>query len=363
MTDAHDKLSHDLETAALRALAQEWEHCNWNYFRGALRRPSFGLVEGRSQMARWVRAPRHIEFARATLVDHPWGVVVEVLKHEMAHQYVDEVLGRHDETAHGPAFRMVCDERGFDARAAGVPEAARERSDEEGVVLDRIRKLLALAESPDEHEAQAAMNAAQRLMLKYNLDAVSKRAVKGYGYRHLGAPTGRVDESQRMLALILADHFFVETIWVPVWRVREGRAGTVLEVCGTPENLEMAEYVHSFLHHTAEALWTQHKRKFRIVGDRDRRAYRAGVMAGFFEKLNAERANNKEKGLVWVGDPALHGFYRKRHPRIRTIHRAGSAGTDAHAHGREAGRNIVLRKGVNAGPSGGGGLLGPGGGG
>ncbi len=362
MTDAHAKLSTDLEAAALRALAQEWEHCNWNFFRGSLRRPMFALVDSTSQMARWVRVARHIEFARSTLTDHPWGVVVEVLKHEMAHQFVDESLGRHDETAHGPAFRQVCEERGFDARAAGVPDAVRVRSDEEGAVLDRIRKLLALAESPDEHEAQAAMNAAQRLMLKYNLDTVTKRTAKGYGYRHLGAPTGRVDEAQRMLAVILGEHFFVEVIWVPVWRVTEGRAGSVLEVCGADENLEMAAYVHSFLHHTAEALWAVHRRKHRIQGDRDRRAYRAGVMAGFFEKLNAERANNKEKGLVWVGDAALRGFYRTRHPRVRTIHRSGSAGSDAHAHGREAGRNIVLRKGVQGGSSGGGGLLGPGGG-
>jgi hypothetical protein len=162
--------------------------------------------------------------------------------------------------------------------------------------------------------------------------------------------------------VILGEHFFVEVIWVPVWRVTEGRAGSVLEVCGADENLEMAAYVHSFLHHTAEALWAVHRRKHRIQGDRDRRAYRAGVMAGFFEKLNAERANNKEKGLVWVGDAALRGFYRTRHPRVRTIHRSGSAGSDAHAHGREAGRNIVLRKGVQGGSSGGGGLLGPGGG-
>ncbi|MFO0650057.1 MAG: DUF2786 domain-containing protein [Polyangiales bacterium] len=362
MEEAREKLSAELEAAALRALGREWEHCNWTYFRSVMRKPTFGLVDTRAQMARWVRTARHIEFARPTLLDHPWGVVVEVLKHEMAHQYVDEVLGRHDETAHGPAFRKVCDDRGFDARAAGIPTAAGARGAEETAVLERIRKLLALAESPDEHEAQAAMNAAQRLMLKYNLDAVTKRVPGSYGYRHLGVPSGRVDESQRMLAVILSEHFFVETIWVPVWRVRDGRAGSVLEVCGSAENLEMAEYVHSFLHHTAEALWTLHKRRHRVDGDRDRRAYRAGVMSGFFEKLNAERANNKEKGLVWVGDPALEGFYRGRHPRIRMTRRAGSAGSDAHAHGREAGKSIVLRKGVSGGPSGGGGLLGPGGG-
>jgi predicted SprT family Zn-dependent metalloprotease len=231
---------------ALAALSRDWAWLNESLFRSQMRIPQFVLATGTSFMARWHRSTRTMEFADATLRDHPWGVVTEVLKHEMAHQFVDEVLKRTEETAHGPAFREVCDARNIDARSAGVPEARRVRSDEETAVMERIRKLLALAESPNEHEAQAAMNAAQRLMLKYNLDAVSQRASRGHGYKHLGAPTGRVDEAQRMLALILLEHFFVETIWVPVWRVHEARTGSVLEVCGTPENLEMAEYVHSF---------------------------------------------------------------------------------------------------------------------
>ena len=73
-------------------------------------------------------------------------MLVEVLKHEMAHQFVDEVLGVHDEPDHGPVFRQVCDERGIDARAAGAPDADRARDH----VLDRIAKLLALAGSPND---------------------------------------------------------------------------------------------------------------------------------------------------------------------------------------------------------------------
>jgi len=361
VNDAREQLTADLEAAALRALAGEWETTNRNLFRGLMVRPTFGLIDARGLMGRWMRAPRAMEFARATLLDHPWGVVVEVLKHEMAHQYVDEVLGRTDETAHGPAFQAVCADRGLDARAAGVPEE-RARSEGEAAVLDRIRKLLALAESPNEHEAQAAMNAAQRLMLKYNLDTVAGRAARGYAHRHLGEATGRVDEAARFLAHILEEHFFVECIWVTVWRVREGMRGSVLEACGTPESLDMAAYVHSFLHHTADGLWEQHKRLHQIRGDRDRRAYRAGVMQGFLAKLNTERRSNQEKGLVWVGDPALETYYRKRHPYVRTIRRAGSGNADARAHGHAAGRNLVLHKGVSSSGGGGGGQLGPGGG-
>jgi hypothetical protein len=154
----------------------------------------------------------------------------------------------------------------------------------------------------------------------------------------------------------------VETIWVPVWRVKEGRRGHVLEVCGTRENVEMAAYVHSFLRHTAEGLWTAHKRTQGLRSDRDRRAYIAGVMTGFRDKLAAQRGDDESRGLVWVGDADLGRFFRGRHPRVRTVYRTSSEYAAAHAHGREAGRKIVLHKGISSGDEGAPGkrLLGPG---
>ena len=32
---------------------------------------------------------------------------------------------------------------------------------------------------------------------------------------------------------------------MPVWRADEGKRGTQLEICGTPENVELADYVHA----------------------------------------------------------------------------------------------------------------------
>jgi hypothetical protein len=229
--------------------------------------------------------------------------------------------------------------------AAGDPEALK--------VFERIAKLLALAESANQNEAQAAMAAAQRLMLKHNIDSVQARAERGYTFRHLGDPTGRVTEAERIVSAILSAHFFVETIWVPAYRPHDGKWASVLEICGTLPNVEMGAYVHSFLHHTAEQLWREHKRALRIAGDRDRRTFLSGVMAGFYEKLQTEKKKNQEQGLVWLRDADLEGFYRKRHPRIQHVRHRGARRTEAHAHGRAAGRNIELHRpmsGAHSGP-------------
>jgi len=345
------RLTAQLERLALRALRDTYDDLNATFFRRRLRRPVLSLSDAGARLGRWVSTERTLELSRQSLLEHGWGVVVEILKHEMAHQYVDEVLGLADEAAHGPAFRQVCEERGIDSRATGVPAGVHAPSGDTGV-LDRVAKLLALAESSNEHEAQAAMAAAQRLMLKHNIESVTRRDRAAYAFRHVGQPTGRVNEHERILAVIIGDHFFVEAIWVPVWRSLDGKRGSVLEICGTLENVELAEYVHSFLLHTAERLWASYKREQGIVANAERRTFLSGVMAGFRAKLERQKRAHRQKGLVWVGDGDLERYFRQRHPRVRWTRHACGQRSDAYAHGREAGGRIVLHRGVQQGPSG-----------
>lgn len=340
----HHELTATLERALVRELLVSWNQINEAYFKSALRAPALELVPSRAHLGRWVQATRTIEISRPLVLEQPWSVVLEVLKHEVAHQYVHEVLRGVDESAHGPAFRDVCARLGIDARAAGMPAAPRTETEER--VIERIAKLLALAESPNQNEAEAAMAAAQRLMLKHNLEAREVR--RDYAFAHLGEPTGRVTESERILAMILGKHFFVEVIWVPVYRPLDGKRGSVLEICGTSANLAIAEYVHAFLTETAERLWREHKVAEGIWGNRDRRTFLAGVMAGFHEKLSREAAANKAQGLVWIKDGDLHDFLRKRHPYIRHVRHAGQRKNEAYAHGKAAGRTIVIHRGVKA---------------
>jgi predicted SprT family Zn-dependent metalloprotease len=354
-----EQLTSELERALVHELMRSCRVINARYFKDKLRPAALELSDATSRLGQYSATTRTIAMSRALCVEQTWGIVEEVLKHELAHQYVYEVLGVADETAHGPAFQRLCQSLGIDASAAGMPVATGSDESDETRVLGRVAKLLALAESSNLHEAQAAMSAAQRLMLKHNLDAVRAGARATYGFRHVGKPTGRVTESERILGGILGAHFFVETIWVSVYRPLEQKRGSVLEVSGTAANLEMAAYVHSFLTHTSEQLWTTHKRARAIRGDKDRRTFLAGVMSGFSDKLRTARTEHQKEGLVWVNDADLSDYYRRRHPRIQSVRYAGNARTEAHAHGREAGRRIVLHRPIEAGATQGGRVLPP----
>ncbi len=350
-----------LEAALVRELRATWRQLNEAHFRSSLQSPTLELVRARETLGRWVLSTRTVEISLPLVLERSWSVVVEVLKHEMAHQYVHEVLKETAQAPHGPAFRGACARLGVDARASGVPAAqdscapdgaALPRSDvDEERIVTRISRLLALAESSNRHEAEAAMAAAQRLMLKHNLEAVRTNASRGYLFAHLGRPTGRVGEHERLVAMILGKHFFVEAIWVPVYRPVEARRGSVLEICGTKANLAIAEYVHGFLLGTAERLWSDHRRARELAGNRERRAYLAGVMTGFADKLARQDAASRAAGLVWVRDGDLGDYLRKRHPYVRHVRHTGQRRTDTWVDGREAGRKIVLHRPVDAGPA------------
>ena len=333
-----------LEAALLRELALTWREICETHFRGALQAPVLTLSDGPHRLGSWHRQERTISLARGLVFDHPWGLVREVLKHEIAHQYVDEALQIHDETAHGPAFARVCREHGIDASAAGMPAGGPDGGPHP--VLRRITRLLALADSPNLHEAEAAMNEARRLMLLHNVDAAATASAEGYGYRHVGPVKARTETSERILAGILGRHFFVSVIWTPSYLAGAGRRGYVLELCGTPANLEVAAYVHAFLTDTALRLWREHKRALGIRSDQDRRRFSAGVMAGFDEKLRAGERVSQSQGLVRHADAQREAYLRRRYPRRTTRSASAILRTAAYEQGRAAGGRVELHRPV-----------------
>jgi hypothetical protein len=347
---ASPQLTIELERASLRALGRTYDDLNASMFKNRLQRPTLLFVDREQLLGQWCSDPRRIELSRGLLLKHGWGTLVEVLKHEMAHQFVQEVMGVDEANPHGEHFRRVCDERGIDRAAAGMPGSAIPASEQERV-LDRVAKLLSLAQSSNLHEAETAMSVAQRLMLKYNLDHATDPAARGYRFVHLGQPTGRIDESGRILAAILAEHFFVEVIWVPVWRPLEAKRGSVLEVCGTAENVELASYVHAYMLETGQRLWQNYRRERKLASNSERRAYIAGVMAGFRDKLAKDQRIQQRQGLVWVGDAELARYLKRRHPYVRWTRAFGHTRSEAWSCGREAGKQITLHRPVKAGPS------------
>ncbi len=330
------------EAAWCRELAQWWSYFNEEYLGGALRAPSIELFDSVADLGRWDRNRRLIGLSRSHLREDPWSEVMDTLRHEMAHQFAHEILRATDERPHGAAFQDTMRRLRVEPKA-GAPAAE--------AITGRIAKLLSLASSANEHEAQIAMNKARELLLRYNLEP-SSGAPKRYFAQQIGPLKKRHQAWEYELAAILGDFFFVRCIWVPSYDTGTLRAGTRLELYGTHTNLEMASYVHGFLSKLLERLWRGYKVVNNIPNDRDRRGYFLGLLQGFQSKLEAQdKIREQTRALVYQGDPQLEAYYRYRNPRIQRVGGTSVQQSEAFLDGVVKGQTITINKPVQSGPS------------
>lgn len=339
-----------LQDSWIHRLRWHYDFYSFYYAGNRLRPPVFLIDVSRERLGQWNGLHRTISISLHHVLSHPWESVLDTLRHEMAHQYVEEVLRLPGAPPHGEPFSRACRIFRVEPRAtaSGLPLGKGSAlSAERAKMLERVRQLLAMAGSPNEHEAATAMRLANKYLLKYNLDLSEEKEATTFGVRHLGRCTARIQEYEHALARILQDHFFVQAVWVFSYDPLADRPGRILQVAGTPENLEMAEYVHRYILNVAEPLWREQRRK---AGRGSRLQYLAGLIRGFEEKLESGKVQLREEhGLVWRGDPLLDEFHRYMHPRLRKMGSSGVRRGSGFAAGMRDGRSITLRRGVGGG--------------
>ncbi len=332
----------------LADLLTRWTSVNATDCGRKLRPPSFALIDTVGILGRWDGKGRVLSINVRHLATDTWAEVEETLRHEMAHQLVQEVLGGVDSPAHGELFARACAQLRIQPSTSG-PAATPEQTR----VVARIRKLLTLSESDNEHEAQTAMAHANKLLLRHNIDRVGVEAPDAaYGSRRVGEPVGRISAERKLLSNILQSHFFVKCIWIRTRRAVDDREVSFLEIVGQHDSLELASYAHDYLERLLDELWERYRRqpqRGRVVRGSDRGGYRVGLLMGFKEHLDAQSRRHEQEGLVWLGDPGADALYERRHPRTSRLSAGSYRGGSAHDQGRADGRNIRIRPGLQGG--------------
>lgn len=351
-------------------LQKEYDHINWAY-RLRLIRPQIKILRASSFLGQWDPLYREMTFSENLIKHHSWHIVIEILKHEIAHQLVSD---RGDqEVGHGPTFKRYCKSLGVDERfqkaqseinfsAINFESTEHFRSEssadpESQKLMERIEKLLSLAQSKNQNEAVAAMEKVNELYEKYNIDRIQLRTQSHhYRYLVLKLNTSKVRSHFSIIASILKEHFFVDIIISDIYDPLKNKTIKTFEIFGTKENLLIAEYVFHFLNQTIEDFWQQHAKSNALEG-KYKRSFQLGLLHGFNSKLRASkdlRMNSKNidpsvsKSLALLKDnPALMEFIHQKHPRIS--HRSRDSGRvygSAYSEGVENGKNIVIHKGI-----------------
>ena len=248
------QLQETLERNILHGLSLEWEHALWvidESERKKLRKPLFSLKDMGRKLGTWSSERNEISLNRDHVLNSPWDDTREILLHEMAHQFADQVLLAKDELPHGPLFRKACLRLRANASATGHVRTLDERlgdkpRDQHDRHLTRIKKLMSLAESKNRHEAEAAMAKAHDLMKKYNLQVLEQRRPREFVSVFVGRPALRHFRESYYIANLLQDFYFVQGLWVSAYVLEKGKMGRVLEISGTRRNIKIATYVYVF---------------------------------------------------------------------------------------------------------------------
>ena len=353
-SDNTEKLKKSLHTElnklqiswALR-LQFDFDVFNFQFLSRKLIKPTFKFFENSTQWGYWKGSDtREIGINLQLIFDHPWEVVLTVLKHEMAHQFVDEIMGGSADP-HGDDFRKVCFKLSIPYHAACNFPVNQSESRVESSVLRKIKKMFALAESSNENEARTAMVMANNLLLKHNISKAEIENDKNYSHKFVGEVLGRTPTEFNIISNILTEYFFVLTIWTFSYDALADKKGSRLEICGSPENVEIGEYVYYFLINQLDFLWQKYKVENKISHQKFKKSFVLGVLRGFKEKLQTDRSDSKERGLVWKGDPELDRFYQQLHPKTKSVSSSGHyLYEEASNDGFSKGKNLNLHLGI-----------------
>lgn len=219
-------------------------------------------------------------------------------------------------------------------------------------MIDRVKKLLSLANSDNEHEAKLAAERASKLLTEYNLTMQEVVVNRDYESTTV-VEKNRMAQEDKWLMPLLRDFFFVNPIIHSSYRGRDDRgrrkyAHSIVFI-GEDVNVEVASYVYEFLLKEYRILWKVYsKRTGAKRGSKD--SYYHGLTWGLKAQLQrSQKAVQNETGLVLVKDPGLEKYMNEQHPDLRSQTRKANVGDFvAASHGAEDGKNIQIRKGVGS---------------
>lgn len=312
-----------------------------------------------------------IELQESLLTRHPWYALVDVLRHETAHQVVEALHPGLEEPPHGPRFQEACLLLGARPQASGTYPLLDqvvyfEEEEEEGAVtpqarlLVKIRKLLSLSSSANEAEAEAALLKARELEARFleqygESPQGTEAGREGYLTVGLGPLVRQVCYRENLFGSLLQEFFRVRVLWNYVPDLEASAPGKYLKqlyVCGTRRDLKIAAYVYDCLAaYMKQALYQLSPGMLgKALGSvRARRDFEIGVLTGFRNALREQDQRPEMRALVQIDRTRLEEHFRWAFPRRRTTTNSASVSApELRAEGEAAGRRFHLKPGVEA---------------
>ncbi|WP_028583783.1 DUF2786 domain-containing protein [Desulfogranum mediterraneum] len=359
------ELGSRLEQAWLLQLGREYDDICYQYGL-KLEPPVFRLSHSRRVLGCWSAGSRSLSLSSELIANYPWPVTIQVLKHEMAHQLCSELLAA-DQPAHGRGFKEACDRLGVESAFQGASADTAEflqgltRLDPvspDQKILEKIRKLLALGESANEHEASLALAKAGSLLRRHQLSLASLSEEQPLIQRTINTGRQRMAVHLKSICSLLNTFFYVRVICASQYDPITDRSHKTIELFGSREQVAIAAHCFAFLEERLQVLWEQHGAAIRGERRVAKKSYYLGLLAGFREQLAEERKRAAVAGAATAAtaevsealvatEARLERFVGQRYPRLRKVSsKRSKIYDDAYRQARATGRTLQLHRPV-----------------
>lgn len=365
----------DFQGVLSAALSAEWKRSVERLrpeLAARLRQPVFALNPDLKCWGQWRGgAMQCIELRASLLTHHPWYAVVDVLRHETAHQICEACFNDVVEPPHGPRFQQVCQWIGARPQASGeyptldqlvfaddTDTASAEGADTAAArMVVKVRKLLSLSQSANQAEAEAALLKARELQAKYaeelaNAEAQECAAAEAMYTIGVGPALKRVSLDGCLIGNILQEFFHVIVVWDYQPNLEcSGDTRKQLMLSGTRKDLQIASYVYdcltSYMEHAVYELPANVLGRV-LTSKRSLLSFKIGVLTGFQNAMREQNQRPEMRALVQSDRSRLEAYRKWIYPRLRTTgSRVSSTDATARAAGEAAGRKFTLRHGLD----------------
>ena len=296
------------------------------------------LFDSQSKWGEYDHLARTISISRSLIQKFSWVHVVGVLKHEMAHQWVYENYPA-DVAAHGKEFHLACEKLKLQAvYSSSKVELTAENPnfhvvDETNPLIEKVKKLMSLATSANEHEASLAATRVRELYLKYNLEHADLGEKSEVSHLIISTGKKRLSLIEKKIIAMLVEFYFVQVIVVQEFNPKTLTHYQALEVIGLKENSLMAEYVYHFL--------------LRATKSYSSTSMKLGVLDGFAQKLKGHSVvkDSNQKALIVRAEAKLEDYVHDYFPRLRSLRSSSrQISSSDYNHGVSQGQKLNLNK-------------------
>jgi len=224
-------------------------------------------------------------------------------------------------------------------------------------LIDKIKKLMALGESPNPHEAELAMEKAAKLMAAHNISVIDVEASDGTIEEHIhevnvDGAGGSVDRWEGTMALMLCEIFDCEAVGhkYPKWQKDEFGKKDAISFIGHDDDLALV--VHFFIYLRR---WIGRKAEVNYRLKRDQEAYALGCIDTIKNRMKAVYVKMQEyipadtMALMVVKKGAVSTKAKELYPNARVSKYRSKGSYQARAHGEHDGNKARISRPVAGG--------------